>query len=148
MFPGAVAVAFLAVPVLGLVGQAPWGDLWSLLTSSSTLIALRLSLLTSIAATAICLVLGIPLALLMARTRSFGSPVVRALVTLPLVLPPVVGGVALLAAFLAAVAPDDPATIVYTSERSGEFTEADRKKVESLVTRMESEMRAAAKEKA
>jgi molybdate transport system permease protein len=97
--PGAVAVAFLALPVIALLAQAPWGDLTTLLTSEAVLVALRLSLVTSLAATAISLVLGIPLAWLMCRSRAFGSAWVRALVTLPLVLPPVVGGVALLLAF-------------------------------------------------
>ena len=97
--PGAVAIAFLALPVIALLAQAPWGDLTTLLTSEAVLVALRLSLVTSLAATAISLVLGIPLAWLMCRRRAFGSAWVRALVTLPLVLPPVVGGVALLLAF-------------------------------------------------
>lgn len=97
--PGAVAVAFLALPVVALLAQAPWGDLTTLLTSEAVLVALRLSLVTSLAATAISLALGIPLAWLMCRSRAFGSAWVRALVTLPLVLPPVVGGVALLLAF-------------------------------------------------
>jgi molybdate transport system permease protein len=97
--PGAIAIAFLALPVLALLAQAPWGDLASLLTSEAALTALRLSLVTSVAATGVALVLGIPLAWLMARTRAFGGSWVRALVMLPLVLPPVVGGVALLLAF-------------------------------------------------
>ena len=97
--PGAIALAFLALPVLALLAQAPWGDFTTLLTSEAVLVALRLSLVTSLAATAISLVLGIPLAWLMCRSRAFGSTWVRALVTLPLVLPPVVGGVALLLAF-------------------------------------------------
>ena len=97
--PGLVAVAFLALPLAGLLGQAPWGDLWGLLTSEEVLVALRLSLTTSTLATMVAVLLGIPLALLMARSRAFGGAWVRALVTLPLVLPPVVGGVALLMAF-------------------------------------------------
>jgi len=99
VIPGAVAIAFLALPVVALLAQAPWGDLAALLTSEAALVALRLSLVTSIAATLVSLVLGIPLAWLMSRSRAFGSAWVRALVTLPLVLPPVVGGVALLLAF-------------------------------------------------
>ncbi len=97
--PGLLAVAFLALPLAGLLGQAPWGDMWSLLTSEEALVALRLSLVTSVLATVVAVALGIPLALLMARGRGFGNPWVRALVMLPLVLPPVVGGVALLMAF-------------------------------------------------
>lgn len=99
LLPGALALALLALPLAGLLVQAPWGDLWPLLTSESSLTALRLSLTTSLAATAIAIVLGVPLAWLMSTSRAFSSPWVRILVTLPLVLPPVVGGVALLAAF-------------------------------------------------
>lgn len=99
VLPGAAALAFLALPVAALLAQAPWGDFATLLTSEAVLVALRLSLLTSLAATAVSLVLGIPLAWLMCRSRAFGASWVRALVTLPLVLPPVVGGVALLLAF-------------------------------------------------
>jgi molybdate transport system permease protein len=97
--PGAFAIAFLALPVIALLAQAPWGDLGTLLTSEAALAALRLSLVTSLAATTISLILGVPLAWLMCRSRAFGSAWMRALVTLPLVLPPVVGGVALLLAF-------------------------------------------------
>ncbi len=97
--PGILALAFLALPLLGLVLQAPWGELLPQLTTEAALQALRLSLVTSLAATAIALLLGVPLAVLMSRTRAFSGTWVRALVTLPLVLPPVVAGVALLAAF-------------------------------------------------
>ena len=97
--PGVVALAFLALPIIGLLLQAPWSDLVPLLASDAARDALRLSLTTSLAATAIALLLGVPLAVLMSRTRAFAGSWVRALVTLPLVLPPVVGGVALLAAF-------------------------------------------------
>lgn len=97
--PGVVALAFLGLPLLGLLLIAPWGDLLPELTSEEALQALRLSLITSLSATGLALVLGVPLAVLMSRTRWFAGPWVRALVTLPLVLPPVVGGVALLAAF-------------------------------------------------
>jgi molybdate transport system permease protein len=97
--PGVVGVAFLALPLLGLLIRAPWSELIPQLTSAAALEALRLSLITSITATALALLVGVPLAVLMSRTRAFGGTWVRALVTLPLVLPPVVGGVALLAAF-------------------------------------------------
>ena len=97
--PGVLAVAFLGLPLLGLLLKAPWGDLLPQLTSEAALEALRLSLVTSVSATALALLLGVPLAVLMSRTRAVGGTWVRALVTLPLVLPPVVGGVALLAAF-------------------------------------------------
>jgi molybdate transport system permease protein len=97
--PGVLAIAFLALPIAGLLIQAPWSELVPLLASEAAREALRLSLLTSLAATAVTLVLGVPLAVLMSRTRAFSGTWARALVTLPLVLPPVVGGVALLAAF-------------------------------------------------
>lgn len=74
-------------------------DLPALLSSPSSLDALRLSLQTSTVATLLCLVLGVPLALTLSRTRIFDNVVVRTLVLLPLVLPPVVGGIALLTLF-------------------------------------------------
>nr|WP_081680680.1 ABC transporter permease [Cellulomonas sp. URHD0024] len=90
---------FLVVPLLGLVFRAPWGQAWTILHGSAAGEALRLSLWTSTTATAISLVVGVPLAWVLARTHFPGLRLVRALVTLPLVLPPVVGGVALLLAF-------------------------------------------------
>jgi molybdate transport system permease protein len=98
LLPGAVALAFLLLPLLALLLRAPWGSLPSLLTSTEVWQALQLSLLSATAATAVSLVLGVPLAWLLARTEFPGRGLVRALVTLPLVLPPVVGGVALLLA--------------------------------------------------
>jgi molybdate transport system permease protein len=96
--PAALAVAFLVLPIAALVVRMPWRHLPELLTSTSVLQALRLSLASSAAATAVCLVLGVPLAWVLARVRLPGVAVLRALVTVPLVLPPVVGGVALLMA--------------------------------------------------
>ncbi|MGW7236216.1 molybdate ABC transporter permease subunit [Streptomyces sp. NPDC054804] len=98
LLPGAVALAFLLLPLVALLLRAPWGSLPSLLTSTEVWQALQLSLLSATAATAVSLVLGVPLAWLLARTEFPGRGLVRALVTLPLVLPPVVGGVALLLA--------------------------------------------------
>jgi molybdate transport system permease protein len=95
----AVAVGFLAIPLLGVLLRTPWARLPEILTSPVALEALRLSLVASLSATAIAVVLGLPLAWVLARARVPGLPLVRALVTLPLVLPPVVGGVALLIAF-------------------------------------------------
>src|SRR5205814_1503486 len=95
----AVGVAFLALPLVGLLAKAPWSDLWSLLTTDSALTALRLSLECSLGALAISLLVGVPLAWLLARWDFPGKSLVRTLVTVPLVLPPVVGGVALLLAF-------------------------------------------------
>jgi molybdate transport system permease protein len=94
-----VALALLVLPLLALVLRAPWGQLPSLLSQPAVVQALVLSLLTALASTAISLVLGIPLALVLARSFSWPSVprrLLRAFVTVPLVLPPVVGGVALL----------------------------------------------------
>lgn len=93
-----VAMLFLVIPLLGLLADTPWTRLPDLLTRDVTVTALRLSLITSLAATAIAVVFGVPLAWLLARVDFPGRPVVRALVLLPLVLPPVVGGTALLTA--------------------------------------------------
>ncbi|RMB79545.1 molybdate ABC transporter permease subunit [Streptomyces shenzhenensis] len=98
LLPGIVALAFLLLPLLALLVRAPWGSLPELLSSTEVWQALQLSLITATAATGVSLVLGVPLAWLLARTDFPGRGVVRALVTLPLVLPPVVGGVALLLA--------------------------------------------------
>ena len=97
--PAAVAVAFLAVPLVGLLGRAPWGSLAAELATPRVLEALRLSLVCSLGAVAVSLLLGVPLAFLLARVEFPGRNLVRALTTLPMVLPPVVGGVALLLAF-------------------------------------------------
>jgi molybdate transport system permease protein len=93
-----LAIALFAIPLLALVWRAPWSDVGSILGEPGARDALRLSLLTSIAATAIAFVLGVPLAWVQARFEYPGRSVVRALVLLPLVVPPVVGGIALLLA--------------------------------------------------
>ena len=87
------------LPLAGLLIRAPWTSLPQRLTEPGVLAALRLSLLTASLATVACLLLGVPLAWVLARTRFPGRRLVRALVTVPLVLPPVVGGVALLLVF-------------------------------------------------
>ena len=97
--PAAVAVAFLVLPLVGLLVRAPWSNLSQVLAESAVLDALRLSLVCATSATALSLVFGVPLAWVLARARFPGRGLLRALVTLPLVLPPVVGGVALLLAF-------------------------------------------------
>jgi molybdate transport system permease protein len=94
--PALIGLAFLVLPLVGLLVRAPWSTLPQRLVEPGILTALRLSLLTASAATVVCLVLGVPLAWLLARTAFPGRRFVRALVTVPLVLPPVVGGVALL----------------------------------------------------
>ncbi|WP_211236642.1 molybdate ABC transporter permease subunit [Arthrobacter castelli] len=96
VIPAVAGLAFLVLPLAGLVLEAPWGTLLTRLTDPAVLAALRLSLIAATSATALCLVLGIPLAWLLARSRFPGRRLLRSLVTVPLVLPPVVGGVALL----------------------------------------------------
>ncbi|MEU9478507.1 molybdate ABC transporter permease subunit [Streptomyces sp. NPDC048191] len=98
LLPGLLALAFLLVPLVALIIRAPWRSLPDQLSSTEVWQALQLSLVSATAATAVSLVLGVPLAWLLARTDFPGRGFVRALVTLPLVLPPVVGGVALLLA--------------------------------------------------
>ncbi len=93
------AAVFFVLPLLGLVQRAPWSELGGDLASSDVRTALRLSLECSLAATAISIVLGVPLAWVLARGSFPGRALLRALVLLPLVLPPVVGGVALLTTF-------------------------------------------------
>jgi molybdate transport system permease protein len=93
-----VAIAFFALPFLGLLARAPWGEAWSILTSDNARTALRLSLWCSLWATATALVFGVPLAWLLARVAFPGRGLVRALCTLSMVLPPVVAGVALFSA--------------------------------------------------
>lgn len=92
----AVAVGFLVLPLVGLVQRAPWSSLTSLLATDVVSDALRLSLLTATLATLVSVVLGVPLAWVLARSDFAGRTLLRALVTLPMVLPPVVGGAALL----------------------------------------------------
>jgi molybdate transport system permease protein len=87
------------LPPVGLLIRAPWATLPHRLTEPGVLAALRLSLLTATLATLLCLLLGVPLAWVLARSTLPGRRFVRALVTVPLVLPPVVGGVALLLVF-------------------------------------------------
>jgi molybdate transport system permease protein len=94
-----VGVGFFALPLLGLIQRAPWSDVWTDLTTPVAKDAMRLSLECSLWATALSVLFGVPLAYVLARARFPGRSLVRALVVLPMVLPPVVGGVALLYAF-------------------------------------------------
>lgn len=99
LVPAAVGLVLLVLPMAGLVLRAPWSRLPGILTSPEVVTALRLSVTTATAATAVCVVVGVPLAWLLARASLPGRTVVRGLVTVPLVLPPVIGGVALLVTF-------------------------------------------------
>lgn len=96
VLPAALGALLVVLPVASLLTRVDAGSLWPLLTSSGARDALWLSLRTSVVATLLCVVLGVPLALLLARAVFPGRRIVRALLLLPLVLPPVVGGLALL----------------------------------------------------
>lgn len=98
LLPALAGLTFLVLPLAGLLVRAPWSTLGTRLMEPQVLEALRLSLVTATLATCLCLVFGVPLAWVLARVRFPGVRLVRALVTVPLVLPPVVGGVALLLA--------------------------------------------------
>ncbi|MGW7270060.1 ABC transporter permease [Streptomyces sp. NPDC054864] len=97
--PALLAIAFLMLPLLGILVRTEWGELGAHLTAEGTTQALKLSLVVSFWALGISLLLGVPLAWLLARVDFPGKAVVRSLVLLPMVLPPTVGGVALLLAF-------------------------------------------------
>ncbi|NGN94371.1 molybdate ABC transporter permease subunit [Nocardioides sp. KC13] len=98
-FPAAIAAAFIIVPLAAIVLRVDPATLPSLITSPSALEALWLSLRTAVASTALCVLLGVPLSTVLARTSFRGQGLVRSLVLLPLVLPPVVSGLALLYTF-------------------------------------------------
>ncbi len=95
----AVAALFFVLPLAGLVARTPWTTALAILADPQVQPALRLSLICSLASTALAAVLGVPLAWVLARLRFPGRNLLRGLTTLPMVLPPVVGGVALLLAF-------------------------------------------------
>ncbi len=97
--PAGVGLAFLVLPLAGLLVRTPWSTLLERLAAPGVLTALRLSLQTATIATILCVLLGVPLAWLLARVEFPGRKLIRALITVPLVLPPVVGGVALLLVF-------------------------------------------------
>ncbi|MGH3655907.1 MAG: ABC transporter permease [Micromonosporaceae bacterium] len=94
--PAVIGLVFLVAPLIGLLSRTPWSRLPVLLADPLIRDALWLSLVAASLATVLCLVVGVPLAWLLAQPRLPGRSVLRALVTVPLVLPPVVGGVALL----------------------------------------------------
>ncbi|MEU1626248.1 ABC transporter permease [Streptomyces sp. NPDC020096] len=97
--PALAAVAFLALPLAGVLARTPWSDLGSRLTAPDVTQALGLSLAVSLWALALAVAVGVPLAWVLARVDFPGKTLVRALVMLPMVLPPTVGGVALLLGF-------------------------------------------------
>jgi molybdate transport system permease protein len=92
-------LVFFVAPLAGLLERAPWSQLWSILDDHAARTALRLSIECSFAATGLAVLFGLPIAWLLARTEFRGKAIVRAFAILPMVLPPVVGGVALLFSF-------------------------------------------------
>lgn len=94
--PATLAAGLLVLPLVALLVRADWARIPAAITSDTALQALRLSLITATSATVVCLILGVPLAVVLARRDGPVVRVLRALTTLPLVLPPLVGGIALL----------------------------------------------------
>jgi ABC-type Fe3+ transport system permease subunit len=97
--PAVFAAILFLLPLIGLLAATPWADLATLITDRATLDALLLSLECSLAAAFLCVVLGLPLATWLAHGNDLLRSWVRVLITLPMVLPPIVGGLALLLAF-------------------------------------------------
>ena len=97
--PAAVGTVFVVLPLLAIAIKVDWLNFWSLITSASSETALLLSLKTAAASTLLCTLLGVPMALVLARSRARLVRWLRPLILLPLVLPPVVGCIALLYAF-------------------------------------------------
>lgn len=97
--PAAIGALFVIVPLLAILLKIDWANFIPLITSESSRAALLLSLKTATASTVVCVLIGVPMAVVLARGRFPGQSVLRALVLLPLVLPPVVGGIALLYTF-------------------------------------------------
>ncbi len=96
MVPASLAVLLLAIPLVGLLQRAPWSSLTDRLSDEAVVDAARVSLVVSLSAAALSLVLGLPLAWALARAEIPGQRFIRAVVMVPMVLPPVVGGTALL----------------------------------------------------
>jgi molybdate transport system permease protein len=98
-FPAAIGALFVVLPLIAVAAKVDWPHFWSLITSESSTTALVLSLQTAAASTALCILLGVPMALVSARSDARLVRVARTFILLPLVLPPVVGGIALLYAY-------------------------------------------------
>jgi len=97
--PAAMGALFVVVPLIAVAAKVDWPHFWSLITSESSTTALMLSLETAAASTTLCVLVGVPMALVLARSKARAVRLARPLILLPLVLPPVVGGIALLYAF-------------------------------------------------
>src|SRR5262245_56266511 len=93
LVPAVAGALFVVLPLAAIVARVDWSDFLTLIASEDSRAALRLSLRTSTVATLLCLVFGVPMAVLLARTSFPGQGLLRSLVLLPLVLPPVVGGI-------------------------------------------------------
>lgn len=94
-----MGAVFVALPVLGIVARMPWSDAWSIVSSRTVRTAAWVSLQTSVIAAVIATVVGLPLAWVLARTPGRATAVVRSVVITPMILPPVVAGIALLSVF-------------------------------------------------
>lgn len=99
LIPAAAAALFILLPLVALLTRIELAELPRLLSSEAALSALWLSLRTAVTATLLCTVLGVPLALVLSHATFRGSGILRTLILLPLVLPPVIGGIALLNTF-------------------------------------------------
>jgi molybdate transport system permease protein len=97
--PAGLGALLVILPLVAMISRVEWTRFVELITAPSSLAALKLSLQTSTVSTLLCLLFGVPMALVLARTRFPGQRVLRSLILLPLVLPPVVGGIALLYTF-------------------------------------------------
>ena len=97
--PALVGALFVLLPLVAIVARVDWANFGSLVTSEGSRAAFWLSLKTATASTLLCVLFGVPMALVLARREFRGLAVLRSLVLLPLVLPPVVGGLALLYTF-------------------------------------------------
>lgn len=94
--PAALGIAFILIGPLAVLVRMPWSGFFSTISAPESIEALRLSVVTATISTALCLVFGVPMAVVFARWENRMIRVLRAFVLLPLVLPPVVGGLALL----------------------------------------------------
>ncbi|MGO1228760.1 MAG: ABC transporter permease [Brachybacterium sp.] len=99
LIPALLGGLFVLLPLVAMALRVQWTDFGELITSESSLAALRLSLQTSATSAALCVLCGVPMSLLLARSEFRGLSLLRSLVLIPLVLPPVVGGIALLYTF-------------------------------------------------
>lgn len=99
LVPAVLGAVLIALPLASTAAQVRWRSFWALITSDAALDALRLSLVTATSSAVLCVLLGVPLALVLARGRRRGLGALRACLLIPLVLPPVVSGIALLYAF-------------------------------------------------